>query len=44
MWGGVEDLAQALHDAPEIKSKLRVYFIGGPNKKWSARAYDYIAR
>jgi len=44
MWGGVEDLAQALHDAPEIKSKLRVYFIGGPNKKWSATAYDYIAR
>jgi hypothetical protein len=44
VWGGIDDLAQALHDDPSIKSKLRVYFIGGPNKKWSATAYDYIAR
>jgi hypothetical protein len=44
VWGGIDDLAQALHDDPSITSKLRVYFIGGPNKKWSATAYDYIAR
>ncbi|MBK7926623.1 MAG: DUF1593 domain-containing protein [Bryobacterales bacterium] len=44
VWGGIDDLAQALHDAPSIKQSLRVYFIGGPNKKWSAAAYDYIAR
>ncbi|HVZ64121.1 MAG TPA: DUF1593 domain-containing protein [Opitutaceae bacterium] len=44
VWGGIDDLAQALHDDPAIKQKLRVYFIGGPNKKWSATAYDYIAR
>jgi hypothetical protein len=44
VWGGIDDLAQALHDDPSIKSKIRVYFIGGPNKKWSAPAYDYIAR
>ncbi|WP_342116571.1 DUF1593 domain-containing protein [Pseudoduganella sp. OTU4001] len=44
LWGGFEDLAQALHDAPDIKSKLRVYMIGGPNKKWSVTAYDYLAR
>jgi hypothetical protein len=44
VWGGIDDLAQALHDDPAIKTKLRVYFIGGPNKKWSATAYDYIAR
>ncbi len=44
LWGGFEDLAQALHDAPEIKPKLRVYMIGGPNKKWSNAAYDYLAR
>ncbi|MBW3628646.1 MAG: DUF1593 domain-containing protein [Gemmatimonadetes bacterium] len=43
VWGGIEDLAQALHDAPDILPKLRVYFIGGPNKKWSADAYQYIA-
>jgi hypothetical protein len=44
VWGGIDDLAQALHDDPSIKSKLRVYWIGGPNKKWSTTAYDYIAR
>jgi hypothetical protein len=44
VWGGIDDLAQALHDDPGIKSKLHVYFIGGPNKKWSTTAYDYIAR
>jgi hypothetical protein len=44
VWGGIDDVAQALHDDPAIKTKLRVYFIGGPNKKWSTTAYDYIAR
>jgi len=43
VWGGVEDLAQALHDAPDILPKLRVYYIGGPNKKWTPDAYQYIA-
>lgn len=42
VWGGIEDLAQSLHDAPEILPKLRVYFIGGPNKKWSVDAYNYV--
>jgi hypothetical protein len=42
IWGLVEDLAQALHDAPDILPKLRVYWIGGPNKKWSPDAYQYI--
>ena len=44
VWGGIDDLAQALHDDPSIKRKLRVHWIGGPNKKWSTTAYDYIAR
>lgn len=44
VWGGIDDLAQALHDDPTIKRKLRVHWIGGPNKKWSQTAYDYIAR
>jgi hypothetical protein len=43
VWGGLEDLAQALHDAPEILKKIKVYFIGGPNKKWCANSYAYIA-
>lgn len=44
VWGGLEDLAQALHDAPEIEKNIRVYWIGGPNKKWSINAYAYIAK
>lgn len=43
VWGGLEDLAQALHDAPEIQKNIRVYWIGGPNKKWGVNAYSYIA-
>jgi len=42
VWGGIDDLAQALHDAPDILPKLRVYWIGGPNKKYSQSAYNYI--
>ncbi len=42
-WGGLEDIAQALHDAPEIQKNIRIYWIGGPNKKWSANSYAYIA-
>jgi len=43
VWGGLDDLAQALHDAPEIQKNIKVYWIGGPNKKWSANSYAYIA-
>lgn len=35
VWGTLEDVAQALHDAPDIAPRLRVYWIGGPNKKAS---------
>jgi hypothetical protein len=44
VWGGIDDLAQAVHDDPTIVPRLRVYFIGGPNKKWSPTAYDYLVR
>ena len=44
VWGGLDDLAQALHDAPEIQNKIKVYWIGGPNKKWSTNSYSYIAQ
>lgn len=43
VWGGLDDVAQALHDAPDIQDKIRVYWIGGPNKKWGANGYAYIA-
>ena len=42
VWGCLDDVAQALHDAPDIASKLRVHWIGGPNKKWGVNAYCYI--
>ncbi len=44
VWGGLDDLAQALHDKPEIQKKIKVFWIGGPNKKWSANSYAYIAQ
>jgi hypothetical protein len=31
-----------MDDDPGIKDKLRVYYIGGPNKKWGLNAYEYI--
>ena len=43
VWGTLEDVAQALHDAPDIASRIRVYWIGGPNKKWGVNSYAYIA-
>jgi len=42
VWGGLDDVAQALHDAPDIAQKIRVHWIGGPNKKWSLPSYCYI--
>lgn len=42
VWGGLDDVAQALHDAPDIQDKIRIYWIGGPNKKWSTNSYSYI--
>lgn len=44
VWGLLEDLAQALHDDPSIKERLRVYYIAGPNKKWGLNAYEYIRK
>ena len=35
-------MAQALHDAPDILPRIRVYWIGGPNKKWGVNSYVYI--
>ena len=43
VWGTLEDVAQALHDAPDIAPRIRVYYIGGPNKKWGINSYAYIA-
>jgi hypothetical protein len=42
VWGSIGDVAQAVHDVPQIKSKIRVYFIGGPNKKGCSDTYNYL--
>lgn len=44
VWGCLEDVAQALHDAPDIASKIRINWIGGPNKKWGTNSYSYIVQ
>ncbi|MGB7294164.1 MAG: nucleoside hydrolase-like domain-containing protein, partial [Candidatus Aminicenantales bacterium] len=41
-WASLEDVGQALHDDPSILDKIRVYYIGGPNKKFGGDSYDYI--
>lgn len=42
VWGCLDDLAQALHDAPDIADKIKVVWIGGPNKKWGVNGYRYV--
>lgn len=36
VWGAIDDVAQALHDAPDIEDKIRIYWIAGPNRQRSA--------
>ena len=42
VWGSITDVAQALHDDPSIKSKLRVYYIGSWNTQQDRAARDYV--
>lgn len=42
VWGSATDVAQAVRDAPEIKSKIRVYYIGSWNTKQDPHARDYL--
>ncbi|WP_162564260.1 MULTISPECIES: DUF1593 domain-containing protein [Microbacterium] len=41
-WGGLEDIAQALHDAPDIAGRMRIHWVGGPNKTMGVDAYHYL--
>ena len=43
VWGTLDDVAQALHDAPDIAPRIRVNYIGGPNKKWGVNSHAYVA-
>lgn len=42
VWGSITDVAQAVHDAPGIKRKLRVYSIGSWNTRNDPAARDYL--
>ena len=44
VWGGMSDVAQALHDAPEITKQIRVYSIGSWNTDMDPAARDYVFR
>lgn len=42
VWGSITDVAQAVHDAPRIKRKIRVYFIGSWNTLQDTNARNYL--
>ena len=42
VWGAVTDVAQALHDDPSIKQKIRVHFIASWNERQDPCAFRYI--
>ena len=42
VWGSITDVAQAVHDAPRIKDKIRVYFIGSWNTSQDPNARYYL--
>ena len=41
-WGSLTDLAQALHAAPDIAARIRLYSIGSWNTRQDPRARDYV--
>jgi hypothetical protein len=44
VWGSITDVAQTLHDAPEIKARLRVYFVGSWNQQQDPASFAYLDR
>ncbi|MFC1792887.1 nucleoside hydrolase-like domain-containing protein [Planctomycetota bacterium] len=42
VWGSITDVAQAVHNDPEIKSKLRIHSIGSWNTQQDPKARDYL--
>lgn len=42
VWGAITDVAQALHDDPDIKKKIRIHFIASSNQKQDQNAFRYI--
>lgn len=42
VWGAITDVAQAVHDAPDITDRLRVYFIASWNQRQDEAAFAYL--
>lgn len=42
VWGSITDVAQAVHDAPDIKKRIRVYSIGSWNTRQDPHARRYL--
>lgn len=42
VWGSITDVAQALHDDPSIKEKIRVHFIASWNQRQDENSFRYI--
>lgn len=42
VWGSITDVAQAVHEDPDIKEKLRVYSIGSWNTRQDRKSRDYL--
>ncbi len=42
VWGSITDVAQAVHDAPDTKTRLRVYSIGAWNTAQDRAARNYL--
>lgn len=42
VWGGISDVAQALHDDPGIKDKIRVHYIASWNRRNDEHSFQYI--
>ena len=42
VWGAIADVAQAIHDEPSIKEKIRVHFIASWNQRQDPNSFNYI--
>ncbi len=42
VWGSITDVAQAVHDAPDIKDTIRVYYIASWNREQDPHSFRYL--
>lgn len=42
VWGSITDVAQAVHDAPDIKDRIRVYYIASWNREQDPNSFRYL--